>query len=194
MRRWTSSPRISHEASASAASDHLQGLLDRAAAQIDGSHDASILDVSSQLCAARRSALVRLAAVTTAAPSPDSRLPRSVCSTSHLVQGSAELRNAYGTGHGRSAGRARPPGLTSRMLHRVLTRRVRGDLEAPIGRIAAVSRDAGSHHLGIFEECRHCGVDQVAGRAEAAPEIVAGQVAPAARRGEGVAGVEDRRS
>lgn len=31
-----------------------------------------------------------------------------------LVQGSAELRNAYGTGHGRSAGQARPPGLTPR--------------------------------------------------------------------------------
>lgn len=31
-----------------------------------------------------------------------------------LVQGSAELRNAYGTGHGRSAGQERPRGLTPR--------------------------------------------------------------------------------
>ncbi len=31
-----------------------------------------------------------------------------------LVQGSAELRNTYGTGHGRPAGKARPAGLTSR--------------------------------------------------------------------------------
>lgn len=31
-----------------------------------------------------------------------------------LVQGSVELRNTYGTGHGRSAGKARPGGLTPR--------------------------------------------------------------------------------